>query len=36
MAYEPVKSHEEYLKILENYRDYKKNTYQSMSLEEKN
>lgn len=35
MAYEPVKSHEEYLKILENYKNYKKNTYQSMSLEEK-
>ena len=35
MAYEPVKSHEEYLKILEKFKDYKKNTYQTMSLEEK-
>lgn len=35
MAYKKVPSHEEYLKILENYRDYKMNTYQSMSLEEK-
>ncbi len=35
MAYKPVESHEEYLKILENYKDYKKNTYQTMSLEEK-
>lgn len=34
MAYEPVSSHEEYLKCLEQYRDYQKNTYQSMSLEE--
>ena len=35
MAYKPVESHEEYLKILEKYKGYKKNTYQSMSLEEK-
>lgn len=35
MAYKPVQSHEEYLKILEKYKNYKKNTYQSMSLEEK-
>lgn len=35
MAYQPVKSHEEYLKILENYRGYEKNMYQTMSLEEK-
>lgn len=35
MAYEPVKSHEEYLEILEKFKDYKKNTYQTMSLEEK-
>ncbi len=35
MAYKPVQSREEYLKILKNYKEYKKNTYQSMSLEEK-
>lgn len=35
MAYKPVESHEEYLKILENYKDYKRNTYQLMSLDEK-
>lgn len=35
MAYKPVQSHAEYLKVLESYKDYKKNTYQSMSLEEK-
>lgn len=35
MPYRPVESHEEYLKILENYKDYKKNTYKSMTLEEK-
>ena len=35
MAYKSVESHEEYLKILEKYKGYKKNTYQSMSLEEK-
>ncbi len=35
MAYKPVESHEEYLKILERYRGYKKNTYRTMSLEEK-
>lgn len=35
MAYKPIESHEEYLKILENYKDYKRNTYQSMSLDEK-
>jgi len=35
MAYRPVESHEEYLKILENYKDYKEGTYRTMSLEEK-
>lgn len=35
MAYQPVKSYEEYLKILDGYRGYKKNMYQAMSLEEK-
>ena len=35
MAYKSLESHEEYLKILEKYKGYKKNTYQSMSLEEK-
>lgn len=35
MAYRPVESHEEYLKNLEIYREYKKDTYQSMSLVEK-
>ncbi|MBD5135479.1 MAG: hypothetical protein HDT39_05875 [Lachnospiraceae bacterium] len=35
MAYKPVESYEEYLKILENYKDYKQGTYQSMTLEEK-
>jgi len=34
MAYKPVESDEEYLRILEKYKDYKKNTYQTMSLEE--
>lgn len=35
MTYKKVESREEYLKILENYKDYKRGTYQSMSLEEK-
>lgn len=35
MAYRPVQSHEEYLEILEQYRDYQKGAYRSMSLEEK-
>ncbi|MCM1467321.1 MAG: hypothetical protein NC086_04170, partial [Alistipes sp.] len=35
MAYKPIESHEEYLKILENYKDYKRGSYQSMTLEEK-
>lgn len=35
MAYEPVMSHEEYLEIVKQYKDYKKGTYRSMSLEEK-
>ncbi len=35
MAHKPVKSYEEYLKILKNYKDYKKNTYKTMSLQEK-
>lgn len=35
MAYRPVQSHEEYLEILEQYKDYQKGAYRSMSLEEK-
>lgn len=35
MAYKPIESHEEYLKVLENYKDYKRGTYQSMTLEQK-
>ena len=38
MAYKPVKTHEEYLKILEYYKEtkkIKKDTWKSMSLEEK-
>ncbi len=35
MALKPVESHEEYLKIIEKFKDYKKGDYKSMSLEEK-
>ena len=35
MAYRPVQSREEYLEILEQYKDYQKGVYRSMSLEEK-
>lgn len=35
MAYAPIGSREEYLKNLEKYREFKKDTYQSMSVEEK-
>ncbi len=35
MALKPVESREEYLKILEKFRDYKKGDYKSLSLEEK-
>ena len=35
MAYRPVQSREEYLEILEQYKDYQKGAYRSMSLEEK-
>ncbi len=35
MAYKFVESHEEYLVILGKYKNYKKNTYLTMSLEEK-
>jgi len=35
MAYKPIETHEEYLEILKKYKNYKKNTYLSMSLEEK-
>ena len=35
MAYKPIQTREEYLKIVEEYKDYKKDDYQSMSLEEK-
>ena len=35
MAYEPLESHDEYLKAVEQYQDYEAGTYQSMTLEEK-
>ena len=35
MAYEKIESHDEYLKTVEQYQDYKAGTYQSMTLEEK-
>lgn len=35
MAYEKIKSHDEYLEVIEQYRDYEAGTYRSMSMEEK-
>jgi|MucameStandDraft_1065616.scaffolds.fasta_scaffold29410_1 hypothetical protein len=35
MAYKEIKSHDEYLKAVEQYQDYEAGTYQSMTLEEK-
>ncbi len=35
MAYEKIESHDEYLKVVEQYQDYEAGTYQSMTLEEK-
>ena len=35
MAYEKIKSHEEYLKIAERYQDCKPDAYKSMSFQEK-
>lgn len=35
MAYKKIESHEEYLKIVEQYKDYKAGTYKSMTLKEK-
>ena len=35
MAYEPLESHDEYLKAVEQYQDYEAGTYRSMTLEEK-
>lgn len=35
MAYQKIESHDEYLKIVEKYKDYKAGTYKSMTLKEK-
>lgn len=35
MAYQKIESHDAYLKIAEQYKDYEAGTYQSMTLEEK-
>lgn len=35
MAYQPLESHDEYLKMVEQYEDYEAGTYQSMTLKEK-
>lgn len=35
MAYKKIESHDEYLKVVEQYKDYKAGTYKSMTLEEK-
>lgn len=35
MAFQKIESHDEYLKMVEKYKDYKAGTYKSMTLEEK-
>ena len=35
MAYQKIESHDEYLKVVEQYQDYEAGTYKSMTLEEK-
>ncbi|MDE7203948.1 MAG: hypothetical protein K2O91_19125 [Lachnospiraceae bacterium] len=35
MAYTKIESHDEYLEVVEKYKDYEAGTYQSMTLEEK-
>lgn len=35
IAYLKIKSHDDYLKVVEQYKDYKAGTYESMTLKEK-